>query len=140
MYASCPNVKMLCSLYVVLTVDEMDHVKFIDHNGGKICYLDFSGLNREELIENIGKAENLIASQPLNSVLTLTNVTNTKFDTDTTDRIKQLTAHNKPYVKKGAVVGVTGMQKIVYKAVIKFSKRDLSLFDNVDDAKDWLIQ
>ncbi len=108
--------------------------------GGKICFIDFSNLGPEDIFENIKKAESLIASQPMNSVLTLTNVINTDFNEDITDGLKEFTAHNKPYVKKGAVVGVKGLQKVVYQAVISFSKRDLSLFDNVDDAKDWLMQ
>ena len=54
------------------------------------------------------------------------------------DGLKQFTAHNKPYVKAGAVVGVTGLKRIIFSAVVTFSRRNLEAFDDVEQAKHWL--
>ena len=53
----------------------MKRVKYIFHNGRQILFLDFSGCNVEDFHIGIKAAEKLIRSEPSNSVLTLTNVT-----------------------------------------------------------------
>jgi hypothetical protein len=45
-----------------------------------------------------------------------------------------------PYVKASAVAGITGLKKIIYDAVLMFSKRNISTFDSIDSAKEWLAQ
>lgn len=62
------------------------------------------------------------------------------FDTDITEAFKRFTAGNKPYVKAGAVVGVSGLKKIVYNAVMKFTGRDIIALDDLEMAKDYLAQ
>jgi hypothetical protein len=54
--------------------------------------------------------------------------------------MKEFAAHNKPYVKASTVVGITGLKKIIYDAVLMFSKRNISTFDSIDPAKEWLAQ
>ena len=41
-------------------------------------------------------------------------------------------------MSKTAVVGVTGIQRILASAVARFSREPLNLFDSIDDAKEWL--
>jgi hypothetical protein len=43
-------------------------------------------------------------------------------------------------VKAAAVVGITGLKKIIFGAVMAFSKRNLASFDNVEQAKRWLVE
>ena len=38
-----------------------------------------------------------------------------------------------------AIIGVTGIQKILARAVARFSGEELVLFDDIDEAKDWLV-
>ena len=53
--------------------------------------------------------------------------------------MKDLTTHNKPYVKASAVVGVDGLKKVVFNAVQTVSGRHLSSFETADQAKAWLV-
>ncbi|HSQ77432.1 MAG TPA: hypothetical protein VLN91_00935 [Nitrospirota bacterium] len=41
-------------------------------------------------------------------------------------------------MKAAAGVGITGLERIIFGAVMAFSKRNLESFDNVEQAKQWL--
>lgn len=62
------------------------------------------------------------------------------FDKDITEAFKNFTAGNKPYVKAGAVVGVTGLKKVMYNAVMKVTGRDIVALDDLEAAMDYLAQ
>ena len=116
----------------------MERVQFIRHKDKEILFLDFSECKAEEVVLIIDKAKSVIARQPEKSLLTLSNVTNARFDDTVSQRMKEFTAHNKPFVKAAAVVGVTGLKKIVFEAVMLFSKRKIHAFATIEQAKDWL--
>lgn len=116
-----------------------ERVKFIKHGGRNILFLNFVDCSTNDVLNTINEAKLVIGAQPEGSVLTLTDVTNARFNEDVTDRMKEFTAHNKPFVKAGAIIGVSGIKKIIFEAVMMFSKRKIHMFDNVNDAKDWLV-
>jgi hypothetical protein len=118
----------------------MDRIRFISHNGKQLLFLDFSSCKADEALKTISEAKKIIQDQPENSLLILTDVTDGRFNTLVTDAMKEFVAHNKPYVKASAVVGITGLKKIIYDAVLIFSKRNISTFDSVEAAKEWLSQ
>jgi hypothetical protein len=113
-------------------------VKFITHHKKEILFLDFSNTLPHEVLQTIEVAKRVISARPEGSILTLTDVTNARFNDAVSDGLKKFTAHNKPYVKAGAVVGVTGLKRIIFSAVIAFSRRNLEAFDDIEQAKHWL--
>lgn len=117
---------------------ETKRVKFITHHKKEILFLDFSNTLPHEVLQTIEVAKRVISARPEGSILTLTDVTNARFNEAVSDGLKKFTAHNKPYVKAGAVVGVTGLKRIIFSAVIAFSRRNLEAFDDVEQAKHWL--
>jgi hypothetical protein len=118
---------------------ETERVKFIKHREKDILFLDFSDTKTDEVLKIIEDAKRVISAMPENSLLTLTDVTNARFNEDVGDGMKQFTAHNKPYVKAAAVVGITGLKRVIFGAVMAFSKRNLEAFDDVEEAKHWLV-
>ena len=60
------------------------------------------------------------------------------FNNEIRDRFTDFVKGNKPYVKAGSVVGISGMQTIVYNAVMRISGRNLKALGSLDQAKDWL--
>ena len=116
----------------------MGRVAFIKHNGKEILFLDFSNCKPEDVLPVIDEAKKAIRTRPENSVLTLTNVTNTRFDERVSEQMKQFTTHNKPYVRAAALVGVEGIKKIILQAVMLFSKRKFHTFETIESAKNWL--
>lgn len=117
---------------------ETERVKFIRHREREILLLDFSNAQTDEVMTIIEDAKRVISTRPQRSLLTLTDVTNARFNEAVGEGLKKLTVHNKPYVKAGAVVGITGLKRIIFGAVMAFSQRKLESFDNREQAKQWL--
>jgi len=117
----------------------MARVELIKHNGKELLFLDFSNCKPGDVFLIIDEAKKTIRTLPENSVLTLTDVTNMRFDDRVTQQMKEFTIHNKPYVRAAAVVGVEGVKKIILNAVMLFSKRKFHTFDSIESAKNWLV-
>lgn len=120
--------------------ENVKRLRVIDYKGKEIIYIDFTDCNVNEVFEIIEMAKKIIRIQPLNSVLTLTNVSGTKYNREVIQAMKEFANDNKPFVKAGAVVGIDGLKRIVYDAITRFSERDLPSFDDNEKAKDWLIR
>ena len=120
-------------------MSEEARVRYIDHKGSRILYIDFSYATPDEFLATIDLAERTIAAEPPTSVLTLTNAEKAVHDRPVTERLKSYVEHNKPFVKGGAVVGLNELRKIVFNFLNKASGRSLKAFDDISDAKDWLI-
>jgi len=118
----------------------MERVKFIIHKWRQILLLDGSHCSLDEAIKGIDEAEKVIRSQPESSLLILTDVTGARYNLEVIEKLKEFASGNKPYVRASAVVGLDGLQKVVYNAVTLFSKRTFPVFDDIDKAKDWLIE
>ena len=118
----------------------MERSRFIDHKGKQIYMLDCSGCSVDEIHAIIEECARQVQSQPPKSVLTMTIAGGGKFDNETVARLKELTKGNEPYVRKAAVVGMSGLYKVVLMAVSMFSNREFHMFDTADEAKDFLVQ
>jgi hypothetical protein len=113
---------------------------FTSKHGKEIFELNFSYEDISEAVPLIEECATQIRQRSENSVLTLTTVAEGKFNAELVEKLKGLTKGNSPYVRKAAVVGITGVYKIVMTAVNIFSKRDFKLFDNKEDAIKYLLQ
>ena len=116
----------------------MGDVQILDSKGKKIVYIDFSGCSPEDALSVITKAKTVIGKLPLDSVLTLTNLTNMRFDPSTSSHFKEYTEYNEPFVKAAAIYGVKGLLKSIYQFFAHRSKRELKLFETKEEAIDWL--
>ncbi len=117
----------------------MPEISFIIHKGVKILYEDFSNGKPDELLLAIEKAKEIIASQPLNSVLALVNVKDGHFDTRITSALKEFAKVNKPYIKVAAVYGVEGLKEVIFRGLLAFSgRKNFVLCKTLEEAKDFL--
>ena len=114
-------------------------LQFEVHAGQRILVIDYSHCNVEQMKELIEITHTLIASQLPNSVLTLSDVIGATFNIEVVEQIKELIRHNVPYVRKGALIGVIGLQALIYSAVQSFSKRNIFLFNNKEEALKYLL-
>jgi hypothetical protein len=116
---------------------------FFEYKEKQILYVDFSNLRtlaeKDMGIQYILQAKNLIAHKPPNSVLMLTNVENSNFDTDVAAALKEYTAHNRKFVKRSAIVGIKGLQIPLLNALNWLTGRNMRSFTDEQSAKDWLI-
>jgi hypothetical protein len=115
-----------------------DHVKFISYKGCPILQIDFQGCQPPAFLERIRFARSVMAGQPLRSVRTLTLVKDARFNSKVSDAMKEYTKHNQPYVRIAAVVGLSGLQEILYNVIIKVTGRKIATFAHVEEAKNFL--
>ncbi len=116
----------------------MERAKFVTHKNAQIFIMDCRDASLDEMNAIIEECILQVRKQPEKSVLTLTISGGSAFSGDTIAKLKEVARDNTPYVKAGAIVGVTGLYKVVFNAVAMFSKRRFYLFDTVDEAKDFL--
>ena len=82
----------------------------------------------------------MIAREPQLSILCLVDTTDSKFDIEISKALQNFSEHNKPYMKMTALVGVKGLQKVIYYGVLMFTKRtNLVMKSGRGDALDWLV-
>ncbi|SRR5258708_1742051 len=115
-------------------------VRFITHAGHNVLLLDYSNCDVTMLKLVVEEGHRVIARELLNSVLTLTDVTGTSFDGESVAVLKSRVAANAPYVKRAAVIGISGLQALIYAGVRTFSNRRIPLFSSRAEALQYLIQ
>ena len=116
----------------------MELVQIVEQKEKKIIIIDFT--DRSRIQEGIDLAKPIIAKCPPGSLLTMTDLSGLVFNSDMIQAFKEFTEHNKPYVKAGAIVGVKGIQKVAYDAVMRFSQRTIPVFASRQEAMDWLME
>jgi hypothetical protein len=82
----------------------------------------------------------VISGERNNSVLTLNDVTGTTFDKESVAVLQVKVAGNAPYVRRAAVVGISGLHRLIYEGVQAFSKRRIPHFETREEALSWLVQ
>jgi hypothetical protein len=111
----------------------------ITHKGMIIFFMDFSNLKKIEDINNvINESIKHIRTKPKNSLCCLTNISGMHFSGEIKELFKDFVKGNKPYVKASSVVGLSGLQQIVYNGLMKITGRDIKSFSTLEEAKDWL--
>lgn len=117
----------------------MARTHFIEHRGVRILLLDFSHVMDEQLaLGAIAEAKAVVADQEHGSVLTLTNVEGSHFDSTVVTALRDLAEHNRPFVRAAAVVGLSGLMRVVFTTLIHLTGRNIRAFDGIDEAKDYL--
>ena len=115
----------------------------LNYEGKTILCMDIAGLqskDKPEFLEIVKRAKEIIRKQPPKSLLVITKVTNTGFDTEVAGIIKEYAQHNTPYVKASAVVGIAGWSKIILTAVKALTGRDFHITDTMEEAQEWLVK
>ena len=116
--------------------------EWIEYNGKKIFYQNFSGLfyNSAAVKAELAEVQEIVKAQPKNSVLVLTDMRDTNVGADLIPVMNAASAATKAYVKKTAVLGVTGVKRKLADLLTALTGQPLSYFDDIDPAKFWLTQ
>ncbi len=112
-------------------------------NGWPLLRLDFSHAKvPEEALQWVAEARALVEAGNLrpSSILTLTDVTGSRFDRSVLKALQELMAYDRPFVRFGAVVGLSGLQRVAYTTLMRLTGRDLAAFATRADAEAWLTE
>jgi hypothetical protein len=115
-------------------------VSFIEHQGKRVLFINYSHCDVAMLKAVAEEGHRVIAREQPNSVLTLNDVTGTTFDKESVAVLQAKVAANAPYVRRAAVTGISGLQRLIYEGVQAFSRRRIPLFENRQQALNWLVQ
>jgi hypothetical protein len=114
----------------------------LNYKGKSILCLDVAGLklkDKPEFQKHVEDAKEQIRKYSPKSLLIITNVTDTGFDTQVAAIMGEYADHNTPYIKASALVGIAGVQKVVLAAIKAMIGRDFYLADTMEEAQEWLI-
>ena len=120
----------------------MNEFSLITYKNKKIHYIDYSnfGSAKEKTLALIQYSVQECRKLEPNSSLTLINVKNLSFNMDIINSFRDSIVETQPYVRKLAVFGLTGLQKIVYNFITKLSQQySIKAFETELEAKEWLI-
>jgi len=110
--------------------------------GKNFLYFDLSEFKENsEYMELIKLAEKRMAKYAEHSVLTITNIRDVKFDSETKKIVAEWMEHNKPYVKHGVVIGFDGIKRMLVNAIFKMGgRKNMVFFPNREQAVEWLLK
>lgn len=116
-----------------------NYTGFISHLGKEIVFMDFSQVQTdEEAFARLAQATAFVAAQPPSSLLTVVDVTDSRFNTKIIAGLRGLALHNKPYVIASALYGVSELQAIIIRGVNKITGRDLYVAESRATALDYV--
>jgi hypothetical protein len=114
-----------------------DRIRTIEHG---IVLLDFSHVTDAEAERHrADEARKLISAQPLGQALVLTDVTGSTFDQRTIEDLRKLVEANRPYVKASALVGLAALTRVVFRALMALTRRDIKAFETRAQAIEYLV-
>ncbi len=117
-----------------------DRIRFIEHQGKKILFVDCSHCSPDELEKLARLVPSYVTEQPKGSVLLLVDFTEAKFDRNAVERMKQGTVYDRPHLKRSAWYGTDTLPHVFYENLKNFSQRDLPTFKTREEALDWLVE
>jgi len=117
----------------------MAEAKFFERSGRQILLIDLANADLESVVEVVRQAKTLITGSGRRDVLTVTDVTGTDVNTSVVKVLKEFVAHNGPFVRAGAVVGLDRVRALEFLAIVKFSGRNLKAFTSIEGATEWLL-
>ena len=116
----------------------MERVRFITHRGKRVLLIDHTGSTTDEMRQTMDEVEYVVASEPPNSVLTLSDFTGTHFDKALADRMKVVAAKDRPHVRRAALVGAESIPDVYFHNLESFSARHFPKFKTREEVLDWL--
>lgn len=119
----------------------MKEFSIIVYKGKNIHYIDYSNFctSKEKTLQLLKYSIEECKNSEPKSTLTLINVVNLSFDMEIINAFQDSIGETFPYVKKLAVIGLAGLQKVAYNFIIKLSQKYLiKAFDTELEAKEWL--
>jgi len=116
----------------------MERVRFITHRGKRVLLIDHTSSTPQELRGTMDEVERVIAAEPPDSLLTLSDFTGTQFDRESADRMKVVATRDRPHVHRAALVGTDSIPEVIYRALESFSSRHFPKFKTREEALDWL--
>ena len=114
-------------------------ISWIAYKGEKILVSDYSNASPDEIIETAKESVAISCAQEKKSILQIVDVSGANYDQKAWQVMRQGAKETHPYSKASAVLGVEGAKKYLLSITKMVSKRNIKAFNNIEDAKEWLV-
>lgn len=115
-------------------------VQFVEHQGKRILVNDFTGADSHFVKAIAAECFHVVSSHEPKSLRTLSDLAGAEASGEVVDILTELVTKNRPYVLRGAVIGITGLRFFALKTLVSVTRRPIRLFDNRLQALDWLAK
>ena len=114
--------------------------EWIEFKGKKILYINYRGVKDKDVSLSILRKAVEIERKSPGNLLILQNYEGTFANNEFMFEVKKLGKEVKNKVKKNALVGISGIKKILLRAYIAFSgEKSIKTFNTEEEGKEWLI-
>lgn len=117
----------------------MERIRLLNHKGARIVFHDYSNLSGDALLATIREAASKVTTRG-SGLNILTDVSGSYATREAMDELKALARKATPYVRKSAVIGMTGLKRILLEAVRTLTGRNIRTFNTMPEAMDWLAE
>ena len=106
-----------------------------------VVFVDYTQLTAERLIAEVDRVhEEGRAQLSGKQTRVLVDITGTMLSREAVQALKDSTKSDRSMVEKTAIVGVTGVKKILADAIARFSGTNTKYFDTKEEALAWLLK
>ena len=113
---------------------------WMTYKGKKILYNDYRNLQGSEIPDILDAILSLTLKSGEKGYLNLVDVRDSYANKETIDAFNKGAKAVKDITDKTAVLGITGVKKILLNVVNKFSNMGAKAFDTIEEAKEWLVE
>lgn len=119
-----------------------ERIRFIENpvTGRPALLMDLSGFaTASDALPFIHAARDVVSTQPARSLYGVVDVTGSRLDARVLEAMKELAAHNAPFMIASGIVGVDGLRRMILDSVIAITGRsNVKAFPTRGDALAWL--
>ena len=116
----------------------MPTIQKIHHKGKEIIYIDYRGLEEDEMISLAQSLRSFLEADP-GDHLRLVNISDTPAGRKFTSYVRQLGKDTRHIPVKAAIVGITGAKKVLLSGYNRLLGGAMRPFDDEDTAKEYLV-
>ncbi len=148
-FHSCEKInKSITRIVVIMLERDIDpeilneaesRMKWIIHKGKDILYEDYRNLTGNQIAQLVPAITKLTEDKDYKGILLLLDFTNSFANKEATNAFGESGKISKDRLKKTAVLGITGVKKVLLNFVNRVSKVDAKPFNSEENAKDWLV-
>lgn len=113
-------------------------VETITHQGKQVLIIDLVNATKETIPPIIAQAQQAIIGNPPGSVYAVMDVTDIHFNKESVEIVKNFALLVKPYIKSAAIVGLSGLTKVIYDTIMLLIREKYPTFKTRQEAIDWI--
>ncbi|MFX1384566.1 MAG: hypothetical protein ACFFBP_19245, partial [Promethearchaeota archaeon] len=114
-------------------------ISWVQYKGKEIEIDDFTNLSGDEFVRLIRANAEITLKMGKKNILAIVDFTNSYANKDVMDALKETSEKTEHLLDKTAVLGITGVKKILLNFLNKVTNIGAKSFNSIEDAKEWLI-